>query len=225
MILGLGAGWQEREHHMFGYPLGDVATRMARFEEALEVVTRLVRSATPEPFEGQFFQLREGAQLLPRPARPGGTQIMIGGNGPKRTLPLAARYADIWNGVFLSMAAFRERTALLDGLLDQAGRPRSAVRRTLMVPVYFGRDEAELDRQLAWRYERPELADKPLHEAVAAMRERGMVVGGPDDMAAYMRGCDEAGVEEVFLQWLSLDDAERLGALAEALGPWLAPGA
>ncbi len=43
LILGLGAGWQEREHRLFGYNLGDVSTRMARFEEGLEVITRLLR--------------------------------------------------------------------------------------------------------------------------------------------------------------------------------------
>src|SRR5205085_8928541 len=44
MILGVGAGWQEREHHLFGYNLGDVPTRMARLEEGLEVITRLFHS-------------------------------------------------------------------------------------------------------------------------------------------------------------------------------------
>ena len=92
MILGLGAGWQEREHRLFGYELGDTNTRFARLTEALEVTTRLLQSDEPTTFEGQFFQIRE-ATLLPRPQRPGGPQILIGGNGPRRTLPLAARFA------------------------------------------------------------------------------------------------------------------------------------
>ena len=90
MILGLGAGWQEREHSLFGHELGDIPTRMARYEEGLEVVTRLLHSDEPVTFEGKFFQLR-GATLLPRPQRSGGPEILIGGNGVKRTLPLAAR--------------------------------------------------------------------------------------------------------------------------------------
>src|SRR5438105_5577130 len=113
MILGVGAGWQEREHRLFGFELGDVATRMARFEEGLEVVTRLLKSDEPVTYEGRFFRLR-GATLLPRPQRPGGPRILIGGNGIKRTLPLVVRYADIWNAVSLSPAAFREHSAALD---------------------------------------------------------------------------------------------------------------
>src|SRR2546422_7073613 len=100
MILGVGAGWQEREHQLFGHDLGDVPTRMARLEEGLEVITRLLRSDEPVTFGGRFFQYR-GATLLPRPQRPGGPRILIGGNGIKRTLPLVVRYADIWNGSFL----------------------------------------------------------------------------------------------------------------------------
>src|SRR6266699_6306838 len=130
MILGVGAGWQEREHNLFGFELGDVATRMARFEEGLEVVTRLLKSNGPVTYEGRFFQLR-GATLLPRPQRKGGPRLLIGGNGKKRTLPLAARYADIWNANFLSPAEFREHSAILDGLLSEAGRKPGDVRRTM----------------------------------------------------------------------------------------------
>ena len=81
MILGVGAGWMEREHTMFGYELGSVSTRLNRLAEGLEVVTQLIRREEPVTFGGHFYQLRE-AQLLPRPPR--ATTIMIGGNGPKR---------------------------------------------------------------------------------------------------------------------------------------------
>src|SRR5919107_1912700 len=79
-ILGVGAGWNEREHAMFGYPLGDRRTRIERFTEALEVITRLVRSDEAETFTGKYYQLQE-ARLLPRPQRR--TPVMIGGRGPK----------------------------------------------------------------------------------------------------------------------------------------------
>lgn len=139
MILGLGAGWQEREHTLFGHELGDIPTRMARLEEGLEVVTRLLSSDEPVTFEGKFFHLR-GATLLPRPQRSGGPEILIGGNGVKRTLPLAARYANIWNATFLSPDAFQERNAILDGLLQEVGRKPDDVKRTMMHTATFGHD-------------------------------------------------------------------------------------
>lgn len=146
-ILGLGAGWQEREHTLFGFELGDVATRMARFEEGLRVITQLLRSDEPVTYEGRFFQLR-GATLLPRPARRGGPPILIGGSGPKRTLPLVARYADIWNGVYLSAHDFRETSQRLDDLIVAAGRKPADVKRTIMTPPPDLGAPDELRRQL-----------------------------------------------------------------------------
>src|ERR1035437_9572970 len=77
LTLGLGAGWQEREHHMFGFDLLDMKSRFARFHEGLEVVTRLLKSAQPVSFDGKYYQLRE-ASLLPRPQRPGGPRLLVG---------------------------------------------------------------------------------------------------------------------------------------------------
>ena len=113
MILGVGAGWDEPNHTMFGYQLGDVATRMARLEDGLEVITHLLRNNGPTSYHGPFFQLRE-ALLLPQPQRPGGPPLLIGGTGPRRTLPLVARYADIWDAGFLTPETFAQRAAHLD---------------------------------------------------------------------------------------------------------------
>jgi alkanesulfonate monooxygenase SsuD/methylene tetrahydromethanopterin reductase-like flavin-dependent oxidoreductase (luciferase family) len=84
MVLGVGAGWEEREHTMFGYELGDIRMRFGRFAEGLEVVARLLRSDDPVSYSGKFFQLEE-AILLPKPQNPGGPPIMAavaGRSGP-----------------------------------------------------------------------------------------------------------------------------------------------
>ena len=217
LILGLGAGWNEREHALFGYQLGDMPTRMARMQEGLEVVTRLLRSDQPVSYEGRFYQLR-GATLLPRPQRPGGPQIMIGGNGPKRTLPLAARYADMWNGVYLSPEEFRARSNRLDELLTEAGRQAGDVRRTLMTGIFFGRDLPALDRQLeSERIFRPELASTPRDQLIAIMRQRNAIVGTPEMVAGQIAAYTQAGVDELMLQWLDQDDIEGLQGLAEVV--------
>jgi F420-dependent oxidoreductase-like protein len=148
-ILGLGAGWQEREHTTFGYDLGDIPTRMARFAEGLELITRLLRDEEPVTFAGEYYQTRE-ARLLPRPERLGGPPLLIGGNGEKRTLPLAARYAGIWNVLFVPAENFRALSTQLDELLRAEGRKPEDVRRTVMLPLSFDpRDEDEVRRQIA----------------------------------------------------------------------------
>jgi len=221
MILGLGAGWQQREHHLFGFDLGDIPTRMARFEEGLEVVTRLLNSDEPVTYESRFFQLR-GATLLPRPQRPGGPRILIGGNGPKRTLPLAARYAHIWNAISLSPDEFRSRSATLDELLLEAGRKPGDVKRTMMKAVFFGRDIAELDHRLRWRADHHDYAGKSLDEVINIMaHQNNDLVGAPDMIIEQIKANAAAGVEELMLQWFDLDDIDGLRAFAKSVLPHL----
>ena len=219
MVLGLGAGWQEREHVAFGHSLGDLDTRMRRFAEGLEVVTSLLRSDEPVTFEGKFFQLHD-AVLLPRPQRPGGPPILIGGTGPKRTLPLVARFADVWNGVFISPAEYQQRQATLDDLLRAAGRQPGDVRRTVMCGSYYARDAAELDRLLSFRSQRPELAGKSLADVTDTLTTRGFLAGTADDILRQIHAYEEAGAQEMMVQWLDLDDTERLRAFArEVVAP------
>ena len=221
MILGLGAGWQEREHQLFGHDLGDVSTRMARLEEGSEVITRLLRSDEPVTYEGRFFQLR-GATLLPRPQRPGGPRILLGGNGPKRTLPLVARYADIWNAVFLSPDAFRERSATLDGLLHAAGRKPTDVRRTMMAPLYFARNMDELKRRLNWQLEGLGLTDMPFETVIETLHTAlNAIVGTPDMVISQIKAYANIGLDELILQWFDLDDIEGLQAFAISVLPQL----
>jgi F420-dependent oxidoreductase-like protein len=218
-LLGLGAGWQDREHNLFGYELGDTKTRMARYEEGLEVIVRLLRSDEPVTFEGRFYTLR-GATLLPRPQRPGGPRIMIGGNGLKRTLSLAARYADVWNGVFISPEAFKERSTILDTFLTQEGRKPTDVKRTLMHELIFGRDEADLERKLSNRELELELRGTTVAETVAKLQANSRaVVGTPDQLVQQIKAYEQAGVEEIMLQWLNMDDIEGLRAFAQSVLP------
>ncbi|MGQ9614430.1 LLM class F420-dependent oxidoreductase [Chloroflexus sp.] len=205
--LGLGAGWQKREHTMFGFDLLEVALRFQRFREGLEVVTRLLRSDTPVTWIGEYYQLRE-AILLPRPQRPGGPPIVIGGNGEQRTLPLTARYADEWNAVFVPPSRFAELNAKLDNLLDATGRPREAVRRTLMIGSVFGRDEQEVERLLAGRDRRQ-------------LRARGILVGIADEIVEQIQAFAAVSVQRIMVQWLDLDDLDRLESFATSVLPSL----
>ena len=207
LTLGLGAGWQAREHSMFGYELLDVPARFARFTEALEITTRLLRDPAPVTFGGDYYQLAD-AELLPRPAQPGQPPILIGGNGPQRTLPLAARYADEWNAVFVPPVRFRELSAQLDALAQTAGRDPRTIRRSLMTGLCWAPDDATLGQRLAGRS-----ADE--------LHERGMLVGTSGAVVEQLGALADAGVAAVMVQWLDLDDLDGLATFAQAVLPQL----
>ncbi|WP_243076671.1 TIGR03560 family F420-dependent LLM class oxidoreductase [Microbacterium sp. SS28] len=125
LTLGLGAGWQENEHAAFGIGLDPVGVRLNRFEEAVQVVRALLRDEVTT-FEGVYYRI-DHAHCEPMPMQDP-LPILIGGGGERRTIPLAARYADAWHA-WTSPAQFRSKRAILDAACDAVGRNRDEVRR------------------------------------------------------------------------------------------------
>lgn len=97
--IGLGAGWYELEAEAYGLDLGTVDERMTRFEEGTEVI-HLLLTQEHSDFDGRFFQL-ENARREPKPIQKPRPPIVIGGRGEKRTLRLVARFASMWDALFV----------------------------------------------------------------------------------------------------------------------------
>ncbi len=218
MSLGLGAGWMEREHAMFGYELGDIPERFARFEEALEVITRLLNSDEPVSFEGRYYQLRDA--VLSPPQRPGGPPIAIGGSGPQRTLPLVARFADSWNAPSMTPEQLAERSALLDAKIIEAGRRPDEVERVCNIPFVCWRTESELNRRLQtirrfgsqWR-------DASDEQLVTWLRTFPAILGTPEQVVEQIRQYEAVGISEIEVKWSDPDDIDGLALIATEVLP------
>jgi len=203
LVLGLGAGWQEREHQLFGFDLLEPAARFNRFKEGMEVVTHLLQKDEPVTFEGQYYQLR-GATILPRPQRPGGPRILVGGSGVKRTLSYVVQYANEWNCVMQLPQDLLRLNRRLNEMLAEAGRKPESVRRSMMTGCVFGKDEADLRQKITAR-----------GSTLEQLQERGVVAGSPGEVKEQLAALEEAGLQRVMLQWLDLDDLESLETLAK----------
>ena len=204
LVLGLGAGWNEREHRLFGFDLLEPQARFDRFHEGLEVVTRLLQSEDPVTFEGQYYQLHD-AILLPRPRRPGGPPILIGGSG-KRTLAYVVKYASEWNCVMKLPDDFARLNQRLNEMLMEAGRKPESVRRSMMTGCVFGKDEVTLDKKIRSR-----------GQTLAELRGRGIVAGSLSEVKEQLQALEQAGLQRIMLQWLDLDDMESLETLADGI--------
>ena len=211
LVYGMGAGWQDREHQKFGIPFHDFSTRYQMLEEALDLTRRLLQSDAPSDFQGEYYSL-EDAILLPRPARPGGPPILIGGNGPKKTLPLVARFADEWNAVYIDLESYKERRALLTEYLEADGRAAADIKYSLMTRVIYRRTQAQLDSVLHANG----ITDDTL-------REGKMIIGTANEVIDQISARAEAGVERFMLQWMELDDMQNLELLARDVLPQFAP--
>jgi alkanesulfonate monooxygenase SsuD/methylene tetrahydromethanopterin reductase-like flavin-dependent oxidoreductase (luciferase family) len=208
MTLGIGAGWQEREHANYGWDLLKPNERFLRLQEGLEVITKLLKSDHPVDFSGNYYRIHE-AILLPRPQRPGGPRILIGGNGSKRTLPLVAQYAQEWNAVLIPPAEITWLNILLDIYIKSVGRQPGDIRRSLMTGCIFGMDENDVTKKVDLRTHGQRSADE--------LRQRGMIVGTAEQIVEQCHQLASVGVQRVMLQWLDLDDADGLKVMANGI--------
>lgn len=208
LILGVGAGWQELEHNTFGFDLLGISERFNRFEEGLEVVTALLNSEKPVDFSGQYYRL-SSAILLPRPQRPAGPPILIGGNGEKRTLPLAAKYAQEWNALFISPAEFSRLNNHPNTLIEQQGRKTSDIKRSMMTGCIFGETNAAVEQNTAARTQGKFSPQQ--------LRERGRIVGTAVEIKDQLEHFSEVGLDGIMLQWIDLDDMDGIRTLADTL--------
>jgi alkanesulfonate monooxygenase SsuD/methylene tetrahydromethanopterin reductase-like flavin-dependent oxidoreductase (luciferase family) len=135
--LGLGAGWYEPEHNMFGLAFPEPGERVDRYEESLDLLDRYLRNDTTT-FEGAYFSLH-GAPNRPAPIQQPRIPFVLGAH-QKRTIGLAARYADTWN-TRGTVAEVRERNRMLDEACVRADRDPRSVRRSLLYVIAHMSDE------------------------------------------------------------------------------------
>ncbi|HMK63270.1 MAG TPA: TIGR03560 family F420-dependent LLM class oxidoreductase [Acidimicrobiales bacterium] len=124
--LALGAAWFAKEHNELGIPFPPTSERFDLLEDTLEILARLY-SGDVVSYDGRRISLKQ-ARMRPLPVQRPGPPIWIGGTGPRRTLPLAAKYADVWHA-FGTPNSLRQVNQRLDELLAEAGRQPSEIVR------------------------------------------------------------------------------------------------
>ena len=142
--LGLGAGWYPLEADAYGMDLGTVDERMTRFEEGTEVIHSLLTEETTD-FEGRFYSLH-GARNEPKPVQKPRPPIVIGGRGEKRTLRLVARFAAMWDALFVEeeLAEWRRLREVLWGHCADVGRDPTEITLSSHLHVEPQPDPAEV---------------------------------------------------------------------------------
>ena len=144
-ILGLGAGWQEREHTAYGIPLGTIRERLDKLEEACRIVTDLFRYQKSN-FDGEHYQLVD-APLEPKPIQTP-LPLMIGGGGEKRTLRITAQYATEWN-VWGTPEVLRHKNGVLDAHCRDLARDPAEIQRSACTLLLYSDDEERVARARA----------------------------------------------------------------------------
>lgn len=187
LTLGGGAGWQANEHAAYGIELGTVTERMDRFEEAVQILRSLL-SQPRTTFSGQYFQLRD-APCQPAPVQDR-MPILIGGGGERRTLRIAARYADHWNA-WTTPDLLAHKVSVLRAHCEEAGRDPAEIHVSTQALLFLSTDEKWLEKK------RQEAGGRPV------------IVGNPAEAADIIARYQAAGADELIVPDFTLGPLER----------------
>jgi F420-dependent oxidoreductase-like protein len=143
--FGIGAAWNEPEFKMHGLPFPSAADRIRMLDESIRAI-KLLWTEPRASFAGRFYQLAD-AIAEPKPVQKPHPPIWIGGSGPKRTLRVVARHADVWNGGGSTPEETKDLLRILDEHCAKVGRDRGTIRLSRNFRV----DDADAAlKQLEW---------------------------------------------------------------------------
>lgn len=182
--LGIGSGSYALEHDEGGFPWGSPAERAERLGEALEIVTRMF-SGGPTTFAGRHYQVKD-LPNRPPPVQQPRPPIHVGGIGERHTLPLVARYADVWNIPSYGLAQWEQKAGVLDALCGAAGRDPASIRRSLQAVLVVAPDDHALRTALERAERRYRGGGWGLHE--------GGFIGTPPAVVDHIGRLVDAGI-------------------------------
>lgn len=217
--LGLGTGWFAAEHAAYGIPFPE--RRFGILAEQLEVVTGLWHTPAGERFShaGEHYTLTD-SPALPKPVQRAAVRdgvrvdaaavpVIIGGNGPRRTPALAARFAGEFNAAFPDLAEIPAIFARVRAACAAIGRPDDDLTYSVALVLCVGADEAEVARRAAAFGRTP-----------AEVRAVG-VAGTVPEVVDRLGALAADGVQRVYLQTLDLLDLDHLELVAAEVVPQL----
>ncbi|MCZ6887996.1 MAG: LLM class flavin-dependent oxidoreductase [Gammaproteobacteria bacterium] len=206
--LGIGAGWHIWEANAYGFPFPDIGTRLDMLDEAAEVIRRLLTEERTT-YSGRHFQV-DDATCLPHTVQ-ARMPIWIGGLGEHRTLEIAARRADGWNGAYVSPEEFRRLNGVLDHWCEVDKRDPAEIRRG--VNVAFGL--AMTEQGLIEERNRINSEWGPAAERILG----GTLLCTPDRAAEQIMEYVAAGANEINIALRAPFDPEALDAYIENVMP------
>ncbi len=189
--MGIGAGWYEHEWRAYGYGFPGAGERLARLDEGVQIMQQAWREGTAT-LAGKHYQV-DGAIVRPLPLQEGGIPLWIAGGGEKKTLRIAARYADYTN-FDATPETWAHKSEVLRQHCQDVGRNFGDITRSANYNVVIGRDEAEVAERMAWidTHYRTHLPGRP--DASASFRD-GPAVGTPEQIVEALRSAQGNGMD------------------------------
>jgi F420-dependent oxidoreductase-like protein len=174
LVLGLGAGWQTNEHSAYGIDLYEIPERLARLEEACEVV-RLLLTEERSNYEGRYYHLTD-APCEPKPVQ-ARLPLLVGTSGERVGMKMAARQADMWN-CWGTPSTIAHKISVLDAHCEAISRDPASLERSTQAHLYISDDQAKIDQWRAQEFPMP------------------VLVGTPSEITEHLGAYERLGVDE-----------------------------
>jgi F420-dependent oxidoreductase-like protein len=200
VLFGLGAGWQQNEHDAYGITLPPVKQRLDMFEEAVQCVKGLLTN-DHFSFQGEYYTLTN-APVNPKRD----IDLLIGGGGEKRTMRIAAKYADEWN-VWSDPELMRGKLEVLQRHCDDVGRDRGEIKVSTQALLFMSDDESFLEGMRK--------NQMPMKAMIGTPKEIGEIAGEFADM-----GVDELILPDFTLPPPGAQRNDLLDQFAEVVQPY-----
>jgi F420-dependent oxidoreductase-like protein len=210
--VGMGAGWNDEDHHQLGIPFPPLKERYDRLEEALAIVHGLWTEPDGWDYRGATWQVTD-ALFRPRPTTAGRRHpnLLLGGEGGPRLARLVATYADEFNRTSASPANVRDAYARVRAACAATGRDPDLVVLSAMVGVLVADSESEMRDRL--RQQVAFVGSSSSAEEWLAERQDRWIMGTPDQARARIEEFAAAGVQRIMLQDFLPRDLEMVALL------------
>jgi alkanesulfonate monooxygenase SsuD/methylene tetrahydromethanopterin reductase-like flavin-dependent oxidoreductase (luciferase family) len=187
--LGIGSGSIEDEHLRTGLPWGSFRERSERLGETLEILTQAFANQIVD-FEGRFYAVRD-MPIVPGPVQRPRPPIVVGGVGEKYTLPLVARFADVWNVPTYALGELERKVAVLRSICAEIGRDPAEIVLSVEAVMALAPDQASLP-------EVAEVAERRFGDPGFGLREAGLV-GTPGQIVDRIKEWESLGFGQIVL--------------------------
>lgn len=199
--MGIGAGWYEHEWRAYGYGFPRAGERLARLREGVEIFQQMWTQGRAT-FAGEHYQV-DGAICMPRPlqgtsvagSRLNGIPVWVAGGGERKTLRIAAEYADYTN--FSGMPdEFGHKSEVLRQHCADVGRNFDEIVRSANFNIVIGRDEDEVEQRFAWIHDHYTQAGLPPHKVESTVQSfrDGPVIGTPEQCVEALKALRDQGM-------------------------------